>query len=121
MDKNKKRIARYARHARVREKVKGTDTRPRLCVFRSLQHIYAQVIDDSQGNTLVSASTIDPEIKNDINGKKRTAQAELVGILLAKRAMDAGIKQVVFDRGGYKYHGRVKTLAEAARKVGLKI
>ena len=66
MDKNKKRIARYGRHARVREKVKGTDTRPRLCVFRSLQHIYAQVIDDSQGNTLVSASTIDPEIKNDI-------------------------------------------------------
>jgi large subunit ribosomal protein L18 len=121
VDKNKKRIARYARHARVREKVKGTDKRPRLCVFRSLQHIYAQVIDDSQGNTLVSASTIDPEIKGDINGKKKMAQAELVGILLAKRAMGAGIKQVVFDRGGYKYHGRVKTLAEAARKVGLKI
>lgn len=121
MDKNKKRIARYGRHARVRERVKGTDTRPRLCVFRSLQHIYAQVIDDSQGNTLVSASTIDPEIKGDINGKKRTAQAELVGVLLAKRAMGAGIKQVVFDRGGYKYHGRVKTLAEAARKGGLKL
>ena len=121
MDKNKKRIARYGRHARVREKVKGTDTRPRLCVFRSLQHIYAQVIDDLQGNTIVSASTIDPEIKGDINGKKKIAQAELVGILLAKRAMDAGIKQVAFDRGGYKYHGRVKILAEATRKGGLKL
>ncbi len=120
MDKDKKRIARYGRHARVREKVSGTDSRPRMCVFRSLQHIYAQIIDDSQGHTLASASTIDPEIKGDMNGKKKVAQAELVGMLLAKRAMGMGIKQVVFDRGGYKYHGRAKMLAEAARKGGLK-
>ena len=120
MDRDKKRIARCGRHTRVREKVHGTDSRPRLCVFRSLQHIYAQVIDDSRGHTLASASTIDPEIKNDANGKKRTAQADLVGLLLAKRALGAGITQVVFDRGGYKYHGRVKNLAEAARKGGLK-
>jgi large subunit ribosomal protein L18 len=121
VDKNKKRIARHGRHARIREKVRGTDSKPRLCVFRSLHHIYAQVIDDSQGNTLASASTIDPDIKGEINSKKKIAQAELVGTLLAKRAMDMGIKRVVFDRGGYKYHGRVKTLAEAARKGGLKL
>ena len=121
MDKNKKRTARYGRHARVRKRVKGTDSKPRMCIFRSLKHVYAQVIDDSQGNTLVSASTIDPEIKGNINGKKKVVQAELVGALIAKRAIGAGIKQVVFDRGGYKYHGRVKTLAEAARKGGLKI
>lgn len=120
MGKDKKRTARYGRHARVREKVQGTDSRPRLCVFRSLQHIYAQVIDDLRGHTLASASTIDPEVKNDINGKKKTAQAELVGLLVAKRALDAGIRQVVFDRSSYKYHGRIKTLAEAARKGGLK-
>ena len=120
MDKNRKRIARYARHVRVREKVKGTDTRPRLCVFRSLQHIYAQVIDDIQGHTLAAASTMDPEMKSEKNGKNKTAQAELVGTLVARRAKDAGVKKVVFDRGGYKYHGRVKNLAEAARKSGLK-
>ena len=120
MDKNKKRIARYGRHARVRQKVNGTDSMPRMCVFRSLQHIYIQVIDDLQGHTLASASTIDPEIKGDMSGKKKIVQAELVGTLLARRAKDMGIKQVVFDRGGYKYHGRVKMLAEAARKGGLK-
>jgi large subunit ribosomal protein L18 len=100
--------------------VKGTAERPRLCVFRSLEHIYAQVIDDLQGHTMVSASTVDPEIKEAVSGKKRTAQAELVGSLVAKRASDAGVTRVVFDRGGYKYHGRVKTLAEAARRGGLK-
>ena len=120
MGKDKKRTARYGRHARVRAKVKGTASRPRLCVFRSLQHIYAQVIDDSQGHTLASVSTIDPEIKSETDGKKKAAQAELVGSLVAKRALGVGIKQVVFDRGGYKYHGRVKTLAEAARQGGLK-
>lgn len=120
MAKDDERAARYRRHARVRARVKGTAVKPRLCVFRSLQHIYAQVIDDSLGHTLASASTIDPEIKGETNGKKKTAQAELVGILVARRALGAGIKQVVFDRGGYKYHGRVKTLAEAARKGGLK-
>ena len=115
-----RRAARCGRHDRVRAKVKGTASKPRLCVFRSLQHIYAQVIDDSQGHTLASASTIDPEAKGETSGKKRAAQAELVGILVAKRALGVGIKQVVFDRGGYKYHGRVKTLAEAARQGGLK-
>ncbi len=120
MTKVSKRTARYARHLRTRAKVKGTASRPRLCVFRSLEHIYSQVIDDSRGHTLASASTIDPEIKDKIDGKKKTAQAGLVGSLVAKRASGAGIKHVVFDRGGYKYHGRVKTLAEAARKGGLK-
>jgi large subunit ribosomal protein L18 len=115
-----KRAARYGRHDRVRARVKGTTSRPRLCVFRSLQHIYAQVIDDLQGHTLASASTIDPEIKGETNGKKKTTQAELVGSLVAKRALGVGIKQVVFDRGGYRYHGRVKTLAEAARQGGLR-
>jgi len=120
MGRDRKRIARYGRHARVRQSVKGTNDRPRLCVFRSLQHIYAQVIDDIQGHTLAAASTIDPEMKSEKNGKNKTAQAELVGTLVARRAKDAGVKQVVFDRGGYKYHGRVKNLAEAARKGGLK-
>ena len=120
MGKNKKRLARYGRHTRVREKVKGTGLRPRICVFRSLQHIYAQVIDDSKGHTIVSASSIDTEIKGDINGKKKLAQAEIVGKLLAKRVSGKRIKQVVFDRAGYKYHGRVRMLAEAARKGGLK-
>ena len=114
------RQARHSRHTRVRTRVKGTAERPRLCVFRSLEHIYAQVIDDLQGHTMVSASTVDPEIKEALSGKKRTAQAELVGSLVAKRASDAGVTKVVFDRGGYKYHGRVKTLAEAARRGGLK-
>jgi large subunit ribosomal protein L18 len=99
--------------------VSGTGSRPRLCVFRSLNHIYAQVIDDSRGHTLVSASTLDPEIKGDAAGKARTGQAEMVGSLLARRALDKGIKQVAFDRGGYQYHGRVKALAEAARQGGL--
>ena len=120
MGKDKKRVARQRRHIRVRAKVKGTASRPRLCVFRSLNHIYAQVIDDTKGHTLVSASTLDPEIKADLNGKSKSAEAETVGALLAKRALKNKIKQVVFDRGGYKYHGRIKSLAEAARKGGLK-
>ena len=120
MAREKTRAARNARHARVRTKVKGTAPRPRLCVFRSLEHIYAQVIDDSRCRTLASASTIDPKIKGETAGKKKTAQAELVGSMIAKRASEAGITQVVFDRGGYKYHGRIKALAEAARQGGLK-
>ena len=114
------REARYRRHRRVRLKVSGTNSKPRLCVYRSLNHIYAQVIDDSQGHTLVSASTLDPEIRDDTAGKSKTGRAELVGSLLAKRATDKGISQVAFDRGGCKYHGRVKALAEAARQGGLK-
>jgi large subunit ribosomal protein L18 len=91
-----------------------------LSVFRSLKHIYAQVIDDSQGHTLVSASTLVPEIKSAANGKPKAGKSEMVGSLVAKRALSQGINQVAFDRGGYKYHGRVKALAEAARKEGLK-
>jgi large subunit ribosomal protein L18 len=120
MTKSDTREARIRRHKRVRQKINGTGSRPRLCVFRSLNHIYAQVIDDSQGQTLVAASTLDAEIKNDSKGKKKTGKAELVGSLLAKRATDKGIGQVAFDRGGFKYQGRVKALAEAARKGGLK-
>jgi len=112
--------ARYKRHARVRVKVVGTSSRPRLCVFRSLNHIYAQLTDDSQGHTLTGASTLDPEIKGELNGKAKTAQAEIVGTVVAKRALSLGINQVVFDRGGYQYHGRVKALAESARQAGLK-
>jgi len=114
------RAARLRRHVRVRAKVQGTTDRPRLCVFRSLNHIYAQVIDDSRGHTLIQASTLDTDIKSEVEGKVKRDRAGLVGSLVAKRALDEGIKQVVFDRGGYKYHGRVKALAEAARKTGLK-
>jgi len=120
MRKNKPRVARYRRHARARAKVEGTTSRPRLCVFRSLNHIYAQVIDDSRGHTLVSASTLTPGIKSKAAGKTKSGESELVGSLIAKQALSEGVSQVVFDRGGYKYHGRVKALAEAVRKGGLK-
>lgn len=120
MDTEKKRLARQRRHARTRARVAGTATRPRLCVFRSLNHMYAQVIDDSNGHTLVAASTLDPELKAELNGKTKTDKAGLVGSLIARRALDKGIKEAVFDRGGYKYHGRVKAVAEAARQQGLK-
>ena len=114
------REARYRRHHRVRLKVSGTSSKPRLCVFRSLNHIYAQIIDDSKGHTLITASTLEPEIRNDSAGKSKSGRAEMVGSLLAQRAASKKISQVAFDRGGYKYHGRVKALAEAARKGGLK-
>ena len=114
------RQARLRRHLRVRKKVQGVPVRPRLCAFRSLNHIYAQVIDDERGHTLVAASTLDAEVKDAVAGKKKIATSELVGSLVAKRALGAGIKQVAFDRGGCRYHGRVKALAEAARKAGLK-
>ena len=108
------------RHLRVRAKVTGTPSQPRLNIFRSLNHIYAQVIDDTTGHTLATASTLDPEIKGQLEGKSKSAQAELVGSMVARRALDKGISEIVFDRGGYKYHGRVKALAEAARQAGLK-
>jgi len=120
MAKDSRRVARQRRHARVRAKVKGTSSMPRLSVFRSPNHIYAQVIDDSQGHTLATASTLDPEVKSAANGKNKTGKSELVGTLLAKRAKGKGVEKVVFDRGGFKYHGRVKALAEAARQEGLK-
>lgn len=107
------------RHLRVRKKVSGTPNRPRLSVFRSLNHIYTQVIDDVSGSTLLSVSTMDPAIRDSLVGKKKTEQAALVGALIARKALEHGILEVVFDRGGRKYHGRVKALAEAARKEGL--
>jgi large subunit ribosomal protein L18 len=110
---------RKIRHRRVRQKVIGTASRPRLCVFRSLNHIRAQVIDDSGGRTLVSMSTLDSQVRDKTDGKGKSEKAEMVGTLLAETALDKGIKEVVFDRGGYKYHGRIKALAEAARKAGL--
>ena len=110
---------RTIRHRRVRQKVTGTISRPRLCVFRSLNHIHAQLIDDSSDQTLVSMSTLDSQIRGKTNGMVKTKKAEIVGTLIAEKALNKGIKQVVFDRGGYKYHGRVKVLAEAARKAGL--
>ncbi len=112
--------ARNRRHIRVRQSVFGTQARPRLCVFRSLSGIYAQVIDDVAGNTLVSASTIDPAIREQVKGLKQAERAHLVGKTLAERALGKGIETVAFDRGGYKYIGRVKALAEGAREGGLK-
>jgi len=114
-----KRRARERRHLRVRKRVFGTPERPRLNVYRSLSHIYAQVIDDTRGVTLVSASTIDPEVRPHVQGLPKTEQARLVGKKVAERALAKGITKVVFDRGGYKYHGRVKALAEASREAGL--
>jgi len=112
--------ARKRRHERVRKRVLGTAVRPRLNVFRSLNHIYAQVIDDSLGRTLAWASTLDAELKTDSEKKTKKEMAELVGTLVGKRARDKGINEVVFDRGGYKYHGRIKSLADAARGAGLR-
>jgi len=113
------RAARQRRHTRVRERVAGTAERPRLAVFRSLNHIYAQIIDDTAGHTLVSATDLEAELRSKRNGKKKSEVASLVGEALAKKAKDKGIAAVVFDRGGFKYHGRVKALAEGVRKGGL--
>ncbi len=110
---------RRRRHLRVRKKVFGTPERPRLSVFRSLKHIYAQIIDDTKGITLAAASTLDPELRGQLDGLTKTEKARLVGRLIAQRALAKGIRRVVFDRGGYKYHGRVKALADAAREAGL--
>src|SRR2546430_476924 len=104
---------------RVRTRVEGTPERPRLSVYRSLGHIYAQVIDDRSGKTLVSASSIDAEIKKNLKGGGNVAAAKVIGKTIAERAKSAGVSKVVFDRGGYKYHGRVKALADAAREAGL--
>ncbi|HZS46413.1 MAG TPA: 50S ribosomal protein L18 [Blastocatellia bacterium] len=107
---------RRAVHTRIRKKVLGSAERPRLCIFRSLNHIYAQVVDDKQGHTLVAASSTEKDLGK---GGGNIAAAKRIGEAIAKRAIDKGIKQVVFDRGGYIYHGRVKSLAEAAREAGL--
>ena len=114
-----KREKRETRHLRVRKKVVGTPERPRLCVFRSLKHIYAQVIDDTVQRTLVSASSVEPAFKAQGVSGGSVKGAAVVGRLVAERALEKGLKKVVFDRGGYIYHGRVKALAEAAREGGL--
>ena len=116
INKEAKSVARVRRHERVRAKISGTAERPRLCVFRSNKNIEVQVIDDVAGNTLVAASTLDKEINTKASNIEA---AKEVGELIAKRAIKAGIKNVVFDRGGYIYHGKIKALAEAAREAGL--
>lgn len=115
----KSREARKRRHRRIRAKLAGTAERPRLNVFRSLDHIYVQVIDDESGHTIVSASTVDKNLRADLDGKTKKEQATLVGKVVAERAQAAGLKQVVFDRGGYLYHGRIRALADGAREGGL--
>lgn len=110
---------RQRKHTRVRKKILGTAERPRLNVFRSLNNIYVQVIDDKTGNTLISASTIDEALKNKVKFGGNIAAAKEVGTLIAKRAQEAGISAVVFDRGGYIYHGRIQAIADAAREGGL--
>ncbi|HHV93934.1 MAG TPA: 50S ribosomal protein L18 [Firmicutes bacterium] len=111
--------ARQKRHLRLRKRVVGTPERPRLNVYRSLNHIYAQIIDDTVGHTLVAASTLDPALRGQLESTSTIEAARAVGELVAKRALDRGIKRVVFDRGGYEYAGRVAALADAAREAGL--
>lgn len=115
-DKNK---ARLKRHLRVRKKVEGTAARPRLNVYRSSKHIYAQLIDDVAGVTLASASTVDKELSGSIGNGGNVESARKVGELIAKRGQEKGVKNIVFDRGGYLYHGRIQALADAAREAGL--
>ncbi len=117
MDKNADRVV---RHARVRKKVSGTHERPRFDVYRSNQHIYVQIIDDLDGKTLVAASTVEKEIAAEVKGKKKSEAAKIVGAAAAKKALAAGITEVVFDRGGYIYTGRVAAVADGAREAGLK-
>ena len=112
--------ARIRRHLRVRKRVHGTGEKPRLCVYRSLTHIYAQVIDDDRGHTIASASDVEADARGEVKGKQKSDIAKLVGELIGKRAKEQGVSTVVFDRGGYQFHGRVKALATAAREAGLK-
>lgn len=117
--KESKNSKRKVRHVRVRRKVQGTSERPRLSIYKSLSNMYAQIIDDTTGSTLVSASTLDKDLKGKVGYAGNKEAAKLVGEMIAKRALDKGIDKVVFDRGGYIYHGRVKELAESAREAGL--
>jgi large subunit ribosomal protein L18 len=119
MAKNSRSEARIRRHHRVRKNISGNALRPRLSVFRSSAEIYAQLIDDEQGTTLAAASSIDHELREKAKGLKKVEQARLVGELVAKRAKGKGVKQIVFDRGGFRFSGRVKALADAAREAGL--
>lgn len=120
INKTDKNTERVVRHKRVRSKVSGTSERPRLCVYRSLGQIYAQIIDDVKGVTLASASTLDKDVKSACQGKTKTEQAKIVGQTIAARALEKKISEVVFDRGGYIYIGRVQALADGAREAGLK-
>lgn len=115
-----KRAKRRKRIYRIRKKVSGTPDKPRLVVYRSLRHIYAQLVDDTQGRTLTTVSTLSPEIRDEIKGKRKIEQSAIVGKLIAEKAKSLDIENVVFDRRGFKYHGRVKALADAARENGLK-
>jgi large subunit ribosomal protein L18 len=117
--KDRKKLARSKRKKRVRSRVVGTSERPRLNVFRSLKHIYAQAIEDTTGKTLASASTLSSELKGSVRSRGNVEAAKKVGELIAKKCLEKGIQQVVFDRGGYLYHGRIKALADAARASGL--
>jgi large subunit ribosomal protein L18 len=119
MAKKNRSLARERRHIRVRKTVVGTAARPRLNVFKSLSGIYAQIIDDNDGNTLISASTVDKELREQMKGMKKTEQAKAIGKAVAERAKSKGISSVVFDRGGFRYVGRVKALADGAREGGL--
>ena len=116
ISKNKKRLK---KKIRIRKKIQGTTERPRLVVFRSIHNIYAQIIDDTKGQTIVSASSLDKEIKEKFANNKKTIVSENVGIAVAKKAIEKNVKTVVFDRNGYFYHGRVKAVSEGARKEGL--
>lgn len=119
-DKAKVRLkTRQARHERIRKRVAGTSEQPRLCVRRSLNHIYAQIVNDQNGQSLIQISSLAPEIRKLAEEKAKLDISKVVGRLVAERALEKGIKQVVFDRGGYLYHGRVKAVAEAAREAGL--
>jgi large subunit ribosomal protein L18 len=120
MAKKSRNEARKRRHNRVRRKISGTAARPRLNIYRSLTNMYAQVIDDEAGRTLVAASSNEKDLAGQLDGKNKTEAAALVGKAVAERALQQGINEVVFDRGGFRYHGRVKALAEAAREAGLK-
>ena len=119
MAKKSRSLARERRHVRVRKHVVGTSGRPRLNVFKSLTGIYAQIVDDNEGNTLISASTIDKELRAQVKGMKKIEQAKAIGKAVAERAVSKGILSVVFDRGGFRYVGRIKALAEGAREGGL--
>ena len=112
---------RIVRHMRIRKKLSGDETRPRVSVYRSNQHIYAQVIDDINSRTLVSAASIEPQIRNEHSSSNKSVIAKAVGELLAKRLQENGIKKLVFDRGGYKFHGRVKALADGVKSMGVQI
>ena len=119
VNKKSRALVRAKKHRRMRNHISGTAQRPRLAVFRSNNHMYAQIIDDTVGNTLVSASTLEKEIKAELNKTNDVEAAAYLGKVIAKRAMDKGISEVVFDRGGFLYHGKIEALAEAAREAGL--